>query len=103
MEKAYGYVPLMGHIRVGIAIFSYNGDLTFGVTGDYDTTDDIEVLCRGIERSMQELLDLADAAVRREARAAAATRPRAKPRARTATGGQSGTAASASNKRRAAG
>jgi diacylglycerol O-acyltransferase len=103
MEKAYGYVPLMGHIRVGIAIFSYNGDLTFGVTGDYDTTDDIEVLCRGIERSMQELLDLADAAVRREARAAAATRPRAKPRARTATGGQSGTAASTSNKRRAAG
>ena len=46
MEKAYGYVPLAGQIRVGVAIFSYNGELTFGVTGDYDTTDDIEVLCQ---------------------------------------------------------
>ena len=49
-------MPLGGHVRVGVAIFSYDGALTFGVTGDYDTAADIEVLCDGIERAMAELL-----------------------------------------------
>ncbi len=56
MLEAFGYVPLGGHVRLGVAIFSYNGALTFGVTGDYDTTADIEVLCQGIEDSLAELL-----------------------------------------------
>ena len=38
MLKAFPYVPLAGQVRVGIAIFSYNGEVNFGVTGDYDTT-----------------------------------------------------------------
>ncbi len=37
MLEAFGYVPLGGHSRVGVAIFSYNGHLGFGVTGDYDS------------------------------------------------------------------
>jgi diacylglycerol O-acyltransferase len=56
MLEAFPYVPLGGHVRVGVAIFSYDGALTFGVTGDYDTTADIEVVCEGIERAMAELL-----------------------------------------------
>jgi hypothetical protein len=44
---------------VGVAIFSYNGTLSFGVTGDYDRAPDIDVLCRGIERAMAELVDTA--------------------------------------------
>jgi diacylglycerol O-acyltransferase len=52
-------VPLGGQIRVGVAIFSYNGDVNFGVTGDYDTAPDIEVLCHGIEEGMAELIKLA--------------------------------------------
>jgi hypothetical protein len=56
MLKAYPYVPLAGSIRIGVAIFSYNGQVNFGVTGDYDTTPDIDVLCRGIESGMAELL-----------------------------------------------
>ncbi len=56
MLEAFGYVPLGGHVRIGVAIFSYDGALTFGVTGDYDTTPDIEVLCQGIEGSLAELL-----------------------------------------------
>jgi len=102
MEKAYGYVPLMGFIRVGIAIFSYNGNLTFGVTGDYDTTLDIEVLCRGIERSMQELLDLADEAAPR-ARAKAVPRTGAASTTRPSGTRQSETDTASSNRRRAAG
>ena len=56
MLKAYPYVPLAGHVRVGVAIFSYDGQVNFGITGDYDTTEDIDVLCRGIEDGMSELL-----------------------------------------------
>jgi diacylglycerol O-acyltransferase len=59
MLECFPYVPLGGHVRVGVAIFSYDGRLTFGVTGDYDRAPDIEVLCAGIERSMSELADAA--------------------------------------------
>ena len=56
MLDCYPYVPLGGNVRVGVAIFSYDGALNFGVTGDWDEAPDIDVLCRGIERSMQALL-----------------------------------------------
>ena len=58
MLKAYPYVPLAGQIRIGVAIFSYHGQVNFGVTGDFDTAPDIEVLCRGIEDGMAELVAL---------------------------------------------
>jgi hypothetical protein len=60
MLKAYPYVPLAGHVRIGVAIFSYDGQVNFGVTGDYDTTADLTVLCRGIEDGMAEMLKLGD-------------------------------------------
>ena len=59
MLKAYPYVPLAGQVRVGVAIFSYDSQVTFGVTGDYDTAPDIDVLTRGIEEGMVELLKIA--------------------------------------------
>jgi diacylglycerol O-acyltransferase / wax synthase len=61
MLESFPYVPLGGHVRVGVAIFSYDGALTFGVTGDYDTAPDLDVLCKGIERAMAELVELAQA------------------------------------------
>ena len=59
MLKAYPYVPLAEQIRIGVAIFSYDGQVNFGVTGDYDAAADLSVLCRGIEDGMAELLKLA--------------------------------------------
>ena len=56
MIAAYPYVPLGGFVRIGIAIFSYAGQLNFGVTGDYDSAPDIDVLCHGIEEATEELL-----------------------------------------------
>jgi diacylglycerol O-acyltransferase len=56
--EAFPYVPLGGRIRVGVAIFSYDGALNFGVTGDYDTAPDVGVLCEGIEQGMSELVKL---------------------------------------------
>lgn len=54
-SKQFPFVPLGGSVRIGVAIFSYDGNITFGVTGDRDTAADIGVLCRGIEESMQQL------------------------------------------------
>jgi diacylglycerol O-acyltransferase / wax synthase len=55
MIKAFPYVPLAGQVRIGIAIFSYDGQVNFGITGDYDTTADLDVLSRGIEEGMKKL------------------------------------------------
>jgi hypothetical protein len=41
-----------------VAIFSYDGGLYFGVTGDADTAPDIDVLTSGIERGMTDLMAL---------------------------------------------
>jgi diacylglycerol O-acyltransferase len=59
MLEAIPYVPIANQVRIGVAIFSYDGALKFGVTGDYDTAPDIEVLCRGIELGLSELVEAA--------------------------------------------
>ena len=56
--ESYPYVPLIGQARISIAIFSYDGGLYLGVTGDYDSSSDIDILTAGAERSMAELLAL---------------------------------------------
>ena len=60
MLEAVPYVPLAGQVRVGVAIFSYDGALKFGVTGDWESASDIRVLCEGIENGMSDLLSAAD-------------------------------------------
>jgi diacylglycerol O-acyltransferase / wax synthase len=58
--ESFPFVPLIGNVRISIAIFSYDGGLYFGVTGDYESSSDIDILTSGVERSMQELLGLTD-------------------------------------------
>jgi WS/DGAT/MGAT family acyltransferase len=53
------YVPIATSLRTGVSIFSYCGQLTFGVTGDYATTPDIGVLARAIEDGIGELMKAA--------------------------------------------
>ncbi len=55
MLEAFPFVPLGGHVRIGVAIFSYDGGINFGVTGDWDSAADIGVLCRAIEHGVAEL------------------------------------------------
>jgi diacylglycerol O-acyltransferase len=50
------YVPIATRLRTGVSIFTYNGKVTFGLTGDYSTTPDIAVLGRGIEDGLGALL-----------------------------------------------
>jgi diacylglycerol O-acyltransferase / wax synthase len=69
--ESFPYVPLIGQVRIVVAIFSYDGGLYFGVTGDAETASDIDVLTAGVERGMSELVALV---------AAKATKPK-KPQA----------------------
>jgi WS/DGAT/MGAT family acyltransferase len=60
MIEAYPFVPIFGSVRISIAIFSYLGGLNFGVTADYDSAPDIEVLAMGSRlgcRSIWRLLE----------------------------------------------
>jgi len=50
------YVPIATTLRTGVCMFTYNGQVTFGITGDYDTTPDLDVLAHGIEAGIAELL-----------------------------------------------
>lgn len=56
MRAAHLYVPLAGSVQIGIAMFSYEGQLSFAVTSDYDAAPDTEVLCTGIEQGLAGLL-----------------------------------------------
>jgi diacylglycerol O-acyltransferase / wax synthase len=58
MLQSYPFVPVVGSIRIVVAIFSYNGGLFFGVTGDYDGAPDIDTLTAGIGHGMDDLLAL---------------------------------------------
>jgi diacylglycerol O-acyltransferase / wax synthase len=60
MIRAFPYVPLGGQMRLGIAIFSYDGEVNFGITGDYDSTGDIDILAGGIEDGMTQMLKVCE-------------------------------------------
>jgi hypothetical protein len=59
LVELYPYVPLAMGIRVAVAIFSYEGALTFGLTGDFDGMPDLEILAKGIQAGFDELLEVA--------------------------------------------
>jgi diacylglycerol O-acyltransferase / wax synthase len=50
-----------------VAIISYNGGMNFGLLADYDAMGDVHVVAEGIERSIAELVEAADAAAEQPA------------------------------------
>ena len=56
LEEIIPYVPIASTVRTGIAIFSYDGSIVFGITADYAANPDVDVLARGIEHGVSELL-----------------------------------------------
>jgi diacylglycerol O-acyltransferase / wax synthase len=56
LVESYPYVPIVSTIRIVVAVFSYAGDLYFGVTGDRDHAPDIDALTYGIEAGVSPLL-----------------------------------------------
>lgn len=77
MLEYHPFVPLSHGVRLGVAILSYNGRVSLGVTGDFDTAADLDVLVAGIEDGMDQLL-----AASRPKKATAPRKPRkqTKPR-----------------------
>jgi hypothetical protein len=48
-------VPLSSNTALGIAIMSYNGQLNFGLTADYDSLAGVELLADELRSSIEEL------------------------------------------------
>lgn len=59
MLEAFPCVPIAGTASLGIAILSYNGQLSFGLNGDWDVVPDLDVLASGIQESVRELEEVA--------------------------------------------
>ncbi|HEX6221545.1 MAG TPA: wax ester/triacylglycerol synthase family O-acyltransferase [Acidimicrobiia bacterium] len=62
MLANYPMVPLWAQHGIGVALFSYNGRLLWGVQADYDTLPDSDRFVAALHTSLQELCDLAQAA-----------------------------------------
>jgi WS/DGAT/MGAT family acyltransferase len=58
MLANYPMVPLWSQHGVGIALFSYNGRLLWGIHADYDTLPDSDRFLAAIQASLRELQDL---------------------------------------------
>jgi WS/DGAT/MGAT family acyltransferase len=56
MLHAYPYVPIGLQVRIGVAILSYDGEVNFGITGDYDHASDVDVIAEGIRVGVDEML-----------------------------------------------
>jgi hypothetical protein len=61
LEAIYPMVPLAENTALGIAIMSYNGQLNFGFTADYDTLTHIESVTDDLRSSIDELAAAAGA------------------------------------------
>jgi diacylglycerol O-acyltransferase / wax synthase len=55
LEAIFPMVPLTSNTVLGIAILSYNGQLNFGLTTDYDGLPDVETLADELRSSIEEL------------------------------------------------
>jgi diacylglycerol O-acyltransferase len=59
LQHLYPMVPLAENTALGIAIMSYNGQLNFGLTADYDALSDAETLADELRASIDELTEAA--------------------------------------------
>lgn len=62
LAEVYPLVPLYGHQRVGIALFSYAGTLHWGINADWQGVPDLHHLVDAIDAELSELLGAVRAA-----------------------------------------
>ena len=53
--EIHPHVPLMGNLGVGIALFSYDGVLSWGLSADWDLVPDLHQLADAIVDAFAEL------------------------------------------------
>lgn len=57
LEKIYPLVPLLDRCGLGIALFSYNGELCWGFNASYELVPDLGAFVRATAESFDELCD----------------------------------------------
>ena len=72
LEAVFPMVPLAKRQAVCFGIMSYNGQVNFGLTADYDAMPDLDSLRSDLERALAELEELAPPDRQRRTRRAAA-------------------------------
>ena len=55
LTRLLPFVPIADRVRIGIAMLSYCDELTFGITSDYDSADDLDVLTKAIDADIASL------------------------------------------------
>jgi WS/DGAT/MGAT family acyltransferase len=83
MLDNYGLVPLTDYLSLGIVLFSYDGQLCWGFTCDWDLLPDLHDFVRDIEAAFAELQGAAGVRAKARPRAEARPVPRARRRPRT--------------------
>lgn len=87
MIDNWPYISLAGTVRIATTVFSYNGTLRIGVTGDWDTTADLDVFVKGLNNGFTEMLE-----------ASASSSTDSKPASSGAPGGSSAPGSAAQTK-----
>jgi WS/DGAT/MGAT family acyltransferase len=59
LREVLPFVPLAAAHAVGVAVFSYHGGVSFGISADRASMPDLHVLADGIERGIEDLRALA--------------------------------------------
>ncbi|MGZ8634658.1 MAG: wax ester/triacylglycerol synthase family O-acyltransferase [Solirubrobacteraceae bacterium] len=59
MREVIPMVPLAAEHALGVAIFSYDGGVVFGIVADRETVPELDVMAAGIEEAVAELLAMA--------------------------------------------
>ena len=62
MEEIYPLVPLFSGQGLGVALFSYDGTLSWGFNADWDALPDLHDFVEGVELEFSRLRKAADAA-----------------------------------------
>ena len=59
MVEYLPFVPVSEGIRIGVAVMSYHGGMSFGLTGDLGSVPELRSMAEQIEIAVAELVDLA--------------------------------------------
>jgi hypothetical protein len=79
----YPIMPISENMGLSIAVTSLAGTMAFGITSDWDTLPDIEVLAEGMHEAIQELRKAAEQEAAGEASRPARRVTRRPPRRRS--------------------
>ncbi|HEY2161678.1 MAG TPA: WS/DGAT domain-containing protein, partial [Solirubrobacteraceae bacterium] len=55
LDSIFPLVPLAKNTALGIALMSYDGQLDFGLSADFDALPDVEILAEEIESCIDEM------------------------------------------------